>query len=507
MNAQELTAAQLEDEVAKLSAHMNAGMCRWLELVAELDRRGCWIESGSGSCAEWLAWRCAISPRAARDHVRVARRLPELPLIRDAFARGELSYTKVRALTRVATPESQGELLRLGRALTAAQLDRAVAAYRRVTAAEAEDLHSSAYVAYQWDADGSLYVQGRLAPEDGALFLRALEAGRDAVRERKREWDEERARRVERGPAGPHEPRYRPTNADALVAMAGAALTAAGATHSNTERYQVVVHVDADAGATLERGPALARETVDRISCDSSVVRVTERDGKPLSVGRRTRAVTPAIARALRTRDRGCRFPGCENHRFVDAHHIQHWSRGGETTLDNLVLLCRRHHRFVHEGGYSVELIGNEPRFRTRWGWSVADVPRPPPGSRDALVKANALLGIGAETLASGEGEEMDLSITVEAFREAVLCSAPGNVTSARSEETFDDASSRTRLLEPRPMAAVGDRLQGRAWDDGCGGHGAPERQRVEVAVDHERSQTNVRESVLERSRLEVALE
>src|SRR5215211_7457664 len=144
MNAQELTAAQLEDEVAKLSAHMNAGMCRWLELVAELDRRGCWIESGSGSCAEWLAWRCAISPRAARDHVRVARRLPELPLIRDAFARGELSYTKVRALTRVATPESQGELLRLGRALTAAQLDRAVAAYRRVTAAEAEDLHSSA---------------------------------------------------------------------------------------------------------------------------------------------------------------------------------------------------------------------------------------------------------------------------------------------------------------------------------------------------------------------------
>jgi len=93
-----LSPEQLEDEIATLAAHIYAGTCRWLELVGELERRGGWAESGSGSCAEWLAWRCALLPRTAREHVRVARRLPELPRVRAGFARGELSYAKVRAL-------------------------------------------------------------------------------------------------------------------------------------------------------------------------------------------------------------------------------------------------------------------------------------------------------------------------------------------------------------------------------------------------------------------------
>src|SRR5205823_14404730 len=122
----ELSFAELEDELATLASHLYAGTCRWLELVAELDRRGDWSESGCGSCAEWLAWRCALTPRAAREHVRVARRLGELPLIHGAFARGELSYAKVRALARVATAENEEELLSLARALTAAQLERAL---------------------------------------------------------------------------------------------------------------------------------------------------------------------------------------------------------------------------------------------------------------------------------------------------------------------------------------------------------------------------------------------
>jgi hypothetical protein len=106
----------------------NAGTCRWLELVAELDRRG-----GLSGCstAEWLAWRCALSPRAAREHVRVARRLAELPMIHEAFACGELSYAKVRALTRVAEPENDEELLELARCMTASQLERAVRAIGR----------------------------------------------------------------------------------------------------------------------------------------------------------------------------------------------------------------------------------------------------------------------------------------------------------------------------------------------------------------------------------------
>jgi hypothetical protein len=112
-----LTLDELECELATLASHIYAGTCRWLELVAELDRRGGWAESGCGSCAEWLAGRCALLPRAAREHVRVARRLEELPLVHAAFSRGELSYAKVRALTRVAESESEEELLELARVM------------------------------------------------------------------------------------------------------------------------------------------------------------------------------------------------------------------------------------------------------------------------------------------------------------------------------------------------------------------------------------------------------
>ena len=405
----ELSLRELEDELATLASHLYAGTCRWLELVAELDRRGSWSESGSGSCAEWLAWRCALSPRAAREHVRVARVLPQLPLIHESFSRGELSYAKVRALTRVATTESEEELLGLARALTAAQLDRAVAAYRRVSAAEANDLHGSAYVVYHWDEDGSLYIQGRLTPEDGALFLRALEAGRDLLREREREWDEERWQRIERGPAGPHEPRYRPTNADALVAMAEASLTAKNVEGVSAERYQVVINADGDGSSGLEDGPALARETVERLSCDASLVRS----------GRKSRTIPPATRRALRTRDRGCRFPGCDNRRFVDAHHIRHWAHGGETKTDNLVLLCRRHHRFLHEGGYSIErLADGELRFRDSWGTVIPDVPRSPPGDAEQLLVAQSPRQINGQSCASGDGLPMDLEVVVEALVE-----------------------------------------------------------------------------------------
>jgi hypothetical protein len=130
---------ELEDELATLAAHLYAGTCRWLELVAELDRRGSWADDGSGSLAEWIAWRCDLSPRSAREHVRVARCLAHVPLTRAAFARGELSYAKVRALTRVATPENEEELLEFAAVYTAAQLERTVRSYRRVTVDEARE--------------------------------------------------------------------------------------------------------------------------------------------------------------------------------------------------------------------------------------------------------------------------------------------------------------------------------------------------------------------------------
>jgi hypothetical protein len=398
-----MSAAELEDEIATLASHIYAGTCRWLELVAELDRRG-----GLAGCstAEWLAWRCALTPRAAREHVRVARCLGELPLIHEAFAGGELSYAKVRALTRVADAESEEELLELARHMTASQLERAVRAYRRVTAEDADALHALAYAGYTWAEDGSLIVSARLAPEDGALFLRALEASRDRLRERDSSKD--------RGSAEPR----RPTSAEAFVALAELSLAAGAADRSGGERYQVVVHVDAGEGASvLEDGPSIAPETAERLACDASLVEIVERDGVPLSVGRRTRTIPRAIRRALEARDRRCCFPGCENRRFLHAHHIRHWAHGGETSLDNLVLLCSRHHRFVHEAGYSIDDLGQgEFEFRDPWGAPVENAPRPPPGYAELLVERNRAFEIDAARCSCGDGDRMDLGYAVDAL-------------------------------------------------------------------------------------------
>lgn len=399
----DMSLGELEDEIATLASHIYAGTCHWLELVAELDRRG-----GLAGCstAEWLAWRCALTPRAAREHVRVARCLGGLPLIHAAFACGELSYAKVRALTRVAEPANEEELLELARHLTAAQLERTVRAYRRVTAEEAEDQHALAYAGYTWEPDGSLVVRARLAPEDGALFVRALEAARDRLQER--EWAAE---------GGSAEPR-RPTSAEAFAALAELSLDAGAAGRSGAERYQVVVHVDAGEGASvLEDGPAVAPETAERLACDASLVEMVERDGVPLSVGRRTRTVPPVMRRALQARDRRCRYPGCENRRFLHAHHIRHWADGGETKLDNLVLLCSRHHRFVHEAGYSIHARGGgELEFIDPWGAAVANAPRPPPGDANHLLELNRFREIGCDTCESGDGGRMDLSYAVDAL-------------------------------------------------------------------------------------------
>src|SRR5438067_6204261 len=385
-----LSAEELEDGVAEWAAHMSAGMCRWLELVGELDSRGADGLGGPESTAAWLAWRCALLPRSAREHVRVARRLRELPLIHAAFACGELSYAKVRGLS----------------------------AYRRVSTEEAADLHEREYLSTYWDEDGSLVLSGRLAPEEGARFLRGLEAARDPL------WKQ--ARHPGDGSAEPLVPGRRPTGSEALAALAELALGAGEAAGRGGERYQVLVHVDesvlerdGEGGCVLDDGPALAPETARRLACDASLVRVQERDGELLDVGRKTRKIPAALRRALHARDQGCRFPGCTNRRFVDAHHIQHWAHGGHTKQENLILLCRRHHRLVHEGGYTLETHpGGDVRFRHPWGQRIPAVPRPPTGIRETLEGRNIAdgLAIDPNTCQSGSGEQMDLAAVVDAL-------------------------------------------------------------------------------------------
>ena len=166
---------RLEDELTELAAQINAGTCRWLELLAEFDRRDGWGQPGVRSCADSLSWRCAVSPSEAREHVRVAHKLCELPLIGAAFSRGELSDCKLRALTRIADERCEQELLELAALLTAAQLERALSAYRRVTSEQAREGHGAEFLSSFWDEDGSLRLRARLPAEEGALLVRALD--------------------------------------------------------------------------------------------------------------------------------------------------------------------------------------------------------------------------------------------------------------------------------------------------------------------------------------------
>ena len=257
----DLPLERIEHEIEHLAAHINAGNARWLELLAEFDRREGWGDSGCRSCSEWVAWRCALDPRSAREHVRVARRLPELPEIRAAFARGALSFSKVRALTRIAEPDSEEDLLKLARHATAAQLERIVRATRRATAAEADESYRESFLTWAWDDHGCLCFSGRLPAEDGAQFLRALEACRDALHESA---DDDRGTPAPppsaragtpSGSAEPPEdapPPRVPTNAEAVVAMSETALARPPAGVPGAERHQVLVHIDAGSLAVDE---------------------------------------------------------------------------------------------------------------------------------------------------------------------------------------------------------------------------------------------------------------
>jgi hypothetical protein len=445
----ELPLELIERQIEELAAHINAGSARWIELIGEFDRREGWANTGCRSTAEWVAWRCALGSRSARDHVRVARALRELPLIGEAFAAGALSYSKVRALTRVADPESEADLLELARHATAAQLERMVRAAHRASRREADEVHRASYLRWFWnDDDATLHLEAKLPAEEGAAFLRAIDAARDSLyAERRAELEEEAEEALateqpQGGSAEPPAPRPpAPTNLECLSALAEVALARAPSGLNGLqggERYELMVHVDAETLATdspgpqlhgpgccsVDRGPGIAAETARRIACDASLVGVIERDGDPLHLGRRTRAVSPATRRALIARDGHCQFPGCERYRFVDAHHIVHWARGGATDLENLVLLCRHHHRQVHEGGFSVRRdAGGALRFFAPDGSLLPASPSPPSSDPVQLPAANRARGlaIDRETVLTGSGAKMDLRLCVDAVLTAIF--------------------------------------------------------------------------------------
>ncbi|MGH7331565.1 MAG: DUF222 domain-containing protein [Candidatus Rokuibacteriota bacterium] len=353
---------RLGDEIAELSAHLDAATARLLDLIREFDTRGGW-NTGFCSCAAWLSWRVGLDLGAARERVRVARALGTLPLLAQALACGELSYAKVRALTRVATPETEERLLAVGRAGTAAHVERIVRGWRRVDrlaeARETARQHARRALQVYQDEDGMVVVRGRLEPEAGALLVQALAAAREALYQRQR--GEATITTLSDPAAAPPTPTQQ--QADALALLAETALHHGLDPGAPGERYQVVVHVDAPLLAdpdqpgqsVLEEGTHVSAETSRRLACDASrVVMRHDEDGRLTEIGARTRTIPLALRRALHHRDRDCRFPGCGG-RFTQGHHLRHWAQGGPTTLSNLALLCRRHHRAVHEEGYQVD--------------------------------------------------------------------------------------------------------------------------------------------------------
>ena len=408
--------ALLGDAIAELAARIQAATYELLVMIHQFDERGGWGQ-GFTSCAHWLNWRTGLAMGAAREKVRVARALAELPRLSAEMRRGALSYSKVRALTRVATPATEERLLDFARSATAAHVERLVRAWRRVDRiAAAEDdrrRHESRHLEVWVDEDGMLVVRGRLSPEVGAVVQRALEAASDRLYH-----DAEDKAEVSVGQR----------RADALGLIAESALAADRGTAG--DRYQVVLHVEADglgddaaAGqSTLEDGTGVSAEMSRRLACDASKVVVAHaRDGTVLDVGRKTRTIPPAIRRALTTRDRRCRFPGCDAC-HCDAHHVRHWADGGATRLENLLLVCRRHHRAVHEEGFTVEL-GDAGKARFFWpdGRPLPDVPPAPTWAGTPLASTDAHLetaGLRIDRHTAtpdwhGERLDLDWAITV----------------------------------------------------------------------------------------------
>lgn len=408
----------LADEIAELAAHLDAATHRLLTLIRRFDESGAWADQGALSCAHWLSWRVGLDLGAAREHVRVARALSDLPLIADALRAGHVSYSKVRALTRVATAATEAVLLETARASTAAQLERICRSYRGALQGEQPENESERRWLRERETDtGLVRIDLQLTADEAAVVRQALTLAMS------RAWSD--AADVSAGA-----PPASLQRVDAFVAVAESYLTATSVRDTGPP-VEVVVHVEADTlagpavpdGGTLDDGAVLSRATTDRLACDAAVVRVVEDfRGNVLAVSRRRRTIPTRLRRALRLRDGGmCRFPGCTNRR-VDGHHVVAWSAGGTTTLANLCSLCRRHHTHVHAQAVRIEQHEDGGfRFRRPDGIEVRVADAPPvlgPSPADELRWQHHEAGItidAATSLSRWDGRPVD-------YDHVVLC-------------------------------------------------------------------------------------
>ncbi|HWC39988.1 MAG TPA: DUF222 domain-containing protein [Acidimicrobiales bacterium] len=361
------TTAELVDTIDQLDALMTATHAQLLQVVAEYDRREAFKEDGATSMTEWLVARLGIAHRTGKEWARVARSLEQLPAFDAAFSDARLSFDQLAPATKLASPETEAAVVDQATGCTAAQLETAVRRARPVPTKDANEGHRRRYLRLRWDRhDRFLRISGRLADAEGAVVERAISA---------------LAQAAPPDPVSGIYDDFESRCADALVELASARL----APEAEADKASVVIHTDpsvlggAEGWAEIEDGPSISAETARRLACDSRWQLVAEDGaGQALGLGRRTRQTPRWLARQLRRRDDGCRFPGCSRKRWLHSHHIRHWPKGGPTDPDNLVSLCRHHHRLVHEGGWRIEgRPDGELRFVHPLGRALTTRPEP----------------------------------------------------------------------------------------------------------------------------------
>jgi hypothetical protein len=331
---------QLTYELDGLFTLANAMQRTQLSRIAAFDAAEAWREDGVHDMEDWLTFRYGLSFNSARRLVEVAHALEARPAIATAFENGRLSWDKVVDLCSFVPPEEDEHWAHDAQLQNAAQVKEWAKHARRMRREEAARAAAQRCLRTHWDRHREvLHLSAVLPGAEGVTVQKAIE--RVA----------ERFGPEEDGTWAPFGRRA----ADALIEMAGSAL----AEDANADRATVVVHVDADAlnhingMGKLDDGPMISSEVVRRLACDGRIQAVIDRaDGSPLGVGRTSRSVPPWLLRQLKKRDSGCVVNGCGRRLGLQAHHVIHWAHGGRTDLDNLVLVCRRCHRKIHDEGF-----------------------------------------------------------------------------------------------------------------------------------------------------------
>ena len=349
----EVPLERLEEEISGLASRIAAATAVWLVWVAAYDRRKGWVSWGAKSCAHWLNWQCGMSPRSAREHVVVARKLERFALVRETFLAGELSYSKVRAICRVVEPENEADLIDMAKLTTASQLDRVVAKMPKPDDSGEGKAPLLSDVSFSQNGDGTMTMTVTASVAEMMVVKKAVTTASSSVIDREHVDGESKSDTITRL-GGMKAIRSR----TACEILSGTAdrVRGADATVLVVADIEALNGSDPAAESTIEN-QRVDSAVVERLCCDAKIQTVVQdAEGSDLATGSEQRIVPRRLRRLLERRDHGmCQFPGCESEHRLHAHHVVHWAKGGPTELWNLILVCGFHHHQVHEGGWNIE--------------------------------------------------------------------------------------------------------------------------------------------------------